>query len=185
MSAKKKGFQRPAVAGQRQNKPLTKAQLQEKLVAQVEQNTQMLNKVQMTTFQITQQFQMHLQQLQGELIEVATLARMRTVEEGAKLGDRVIIDCITREYNEDGSLSQDYVPSMLLIGAKIDVIQDENVHYFPTLVENLLGKKCGDVFTVDVEVPERYEKKDLVGKKLNMDVTVVNVFRDCGDNNYP
>lgn len=154
---KGKGFQRKT-AGEAPQVDVAK---------QVQALTQFIN-------QIAQNYGSHLQNLQREVTELCMLTRYLPATEGAKLGDRAIIDCLGKEYLEDGSLKDEFIAETTFFGFSM-VLETEN-NFFPELVEKLKGAKSGDTLNVDAVVPENYPTEAMRGKKVNLDVSVLAVY---------
>jgi len=150
MTAKKKGF--------RQVKKPTKAQLG---------NTQdqMFNEIRNLMQQIMK--------LKGEQTAMANLLRFNEVKSPLVKGDNVMIDCMGRLLNEDGSKGEIFDGGFMLGYVVTNIGSGALVKGFE---EQLMGKTVGDNFEVAVTFPEDYTE-ELKSKKAVFDVALIKAWR--------
>ncbi len=151
MKANKKGF--------RQDKKQNKAQ------QAGSKQDQMFNEIMNLMRQIMR--------LKGEQTAMANLLRFNAVTEPLVKGDHVMIDCLGRLINEDGSKGDMFDGGFMLGYVVNDLGSGSLVEGFE---EQLVGKTVGDNFEVAVTFPEDYTDK-LKSKKAIFDVALLKAWR--------
>ena len=174
MSSKNKGFNK------RQGKAPTKGQLVQQQGSVIESLRTELATIKQFVFQNFQQYGTHLNNMQREVTALSQLVRCMPSLDPLAMGDQAVIDCLGREVDKDGKLSEDYNQSITFGGFALPL--DEANSFFPDLIKELVGKKRGDMFSVITEVPDSYPVEALHGKTVQLKGLVVNVFKHDANN---
>jgi len=116
--------------------------------------------------------------LADELQAMAGLLRFERVTDAAIDGDRVLIDCVGRLVNDDGT------PGKLFNGSRLDtsLITIGDKKFVPGFEDKLLGMKLGEVKSITVTFPENYAE-ELKGKKAVFETIVLATFRAANHDN--
>lgn len=116
----------------------------------------------------------------GALGVLATLEVASSDAEAAK-GDAVMVDYLGCLMNDDGTPSVDanglpqYQNSMY--GLKF-IIQNLGAgSLISGFEENVVGKKVGDTFEVNLQFPEQYQAKELQGKKVKFLIHIHRIYK--------
>lgn len=146
----------------KQNKQMTKREMQDQIVSQAENAIKMTQGLAVVVNQ-------QIRNLKLETANLAAMSIMKDDSAGA-IDERSIayIDFV-------GYLDEKPFEG----GEGIGVFVDMEVHQFlPDFQKNLLGAKVGEEKTFEVKFPDNYQAKTLAGKTATFEVMVRKVFRE-------